>query len=129
MPRKKKIPKPVIDLIPEGYTIFKAKYVNWRPVIKGTIIKKKLILTERSKDYLTSSAGLALKARIEYMYTQQIKIARRLKKSKVDPRTLAYLMPFYYMHTFEIWVHKDTFTWEIVILKKHKLPDFEKSKD
>lgn len=128
MPRKK-VNNNKVELIPESYTINVTQYKNWKVVLKGEIIDKALVFTEKQEGYLTSSAGKALVERLRYTYKYQIKIARRLKKSKVDLRTLAYLMPFYYICKFEIWIHKDTFAWELVILKKHKLPDYSKLKD
>jgi hypothetical protein len=128
MPRKK-INKLKVELIPESYTINVTQYKNWKAVLIGEVVNKELTFKEKQVGYLTSSAGKALVERLKYTYKYQTKIARRLKKSKADLRTLAYLMPFYYICKFEIWVNKDTFSWEIVILKKYKLPDYSKIKD
>ena len=129
MPRKPKVKPQKVEIKPEGFSINPVIHKNWRPVIKGTVNKRKLTLTDKAKGYMISSAGKILVEKLQYAFKYQIKIARQLRKSKADPRTLSYLMPFYYVKAFEIWVHKDTFAWELVILQKHKLPDFTKAKD
>jgi len=106
---------------------------KWRPVIHGRVIKKegktRLRLHNKVKGYLDSSAGQYMAETLKAMFNSQKTIARSLKKSKADPLTQTYLVPFYYMKEFEVWVHKERFTWELVVLKKHKTPDYSRCDD
>lgn len=130
MARKKKL-KQEPQSGPSGFEINEKVLKKWRPVLVGEVTKKngktRLRLSNKAKGYLESAAGQFMSENLKFMFLHQRRIARRLRKSKADPLTQAYLVPFYYMKKFEVWVHKEKFTWELMVLQKHKIPDFSRS--
>ena len=129
--KKKQKQEPYIG--PSGFEINEKVLKKWRPVIHGRVIKKegksRLRLHNKVKGYLDSSAGQFMQETLKLLFSKQRLLARELKKSKADPLTQSYLVPFYYMKEFEVWVHKERFTWELVVLKKHRIPDCSRSDD